>query len=301
MLSPNDTPNLISPIPIRLNSISTATPNCVNVSSQNICQFSPCEDDLESPYSSLFKMSNMIGRKRRAAVEIQSTENKEFIQAEFQKLFNVDFSEYVFILDKQSITFILRYQLIIYKLHNIITFIRKKEKSFNDLEIRGENSFSSFRSPLKSSPLNMSTSTVKSQHSSSTFKSSVDSVYSSPVNSISSTPSSAPVSSTKSSSSPTMRLKAASLLFKAKLSTQSSGKTSVDLEIRVFLKHNYCVLRYYPVSNAKRLFKFQHEKEYLADSRSTKIRLHPFREHWFGSLQMEKRYQCIKQVCSVFA
>ena len=48
----------------------------------------------------------MIGRKRRAAVEIQSTENKEFIQAEFQKLFNVDFSEYVFILDKQSITLI---------------------------------------------------------------------------------------------------------------------------------------------------------------------------------------------------
>ena len=93
MLSPNDTPNLISPIPIRLNSFSSATPNSANVSSQNICQFSPCEDDLESPYSSLFKMSNMIGRKRRAAAEIQSTENKEFIQAEFQKLFNVDFSE----------------------------------------------------------------------------------------------------------------------------------------------------------------------------------------------------------------
>ena len=93
MLSPNDTPNLISPIPIRLNNFSSATPNGVNVSSQNICQFSPCEDDSESPYSSLFKMSNMIGRKRRAAAEIQSTENKELIQAEFQKLFNVDFSE----------------------------------------------------------------------------------------------------------------------------------------------------------------------------------------------------------------
>ena len=93
MLSPNDTPNLISPIPIRLNSFSSATPNGVNVSSQNVCQFSPCENDSESPYSSLFKMSNMIGRKRRAAAEIQSTENKEFIQAEFQKLFNVDFSE----------------------------------------------------------------------------------------------------------------------------------------------------------------------------------------------------------------
>ena len=93
MLSPNDTPNLISPIPIRLHSFSSATPNGDNVSSQNICQFPPCEDDSESPYSSLFKMSNMIGRKRRAAAEIQSLENKEFIQAEFQKLFNVDFSE----------------------------------------------------------------------------------------------------------------------------------------------------------------------------------------------------------------
>ena len=80
IVSPNSSTNLISPIPIRLKNIDTISPRMPSLISHRL----PTEDDSESTHSDVFKMSNLIGRKRRA--ESGGFENRSSIQSEFNKL-----------------------------------------------------------------------------------------------------------------------------------------------------------------------------------------------------------------------
>ena len=78
--SPNGSSNLISPIPIRLKNVDAISPRLPPLISNSI----PMEDDPESMYSNAFKLSHLIGRKRRS--DSESFENKSSIQTEFNKL-----------------------------------------------------------------------------------------------------------------------------------------------------------------------------------------------------------------------
>ena len=86
--SPNKTPNLISPIPIRLQNIDKIHASDQTVSSENTHYYSHAEEESESIYSTVFKISNIIGKKRGS--EVDSINTRESIQAEFQKLIDME-------------------------------------------------------------------------------------------------------------------------------------------------------------------------------------------------------------------
>ena len=78
--SPNSSSNLISPIPIRLKNVDAVSPRLPPLISSS----TPMDDDPESMYSNVFRLSNLIGRKRRS--ESESFENQSSIQTDFNKL-----------------------------------------------------------------------------------------------------------------------------------------------------------------------------------------------------------------------
>ena len=90
MSSPKNPPSLISPIPIRHPNIDAVNSNAHRVSSELISNYTAVEEESDSIYSNLFKMSNIKGRKRR--LESEYFENRSSLQSEFQKLLDVECS-----------------------------------------------------------------------------------------------------------------------------------------------------------------------------------------------------------------
>lgn len=83
--SPSNTPTLISPIPIRAQNVDA---NDQRTSLETINNYSSADEDSESIYSTVFKISNIIGKKRRS--EFESIDTRTSVQAEFQKLIDVE-------------------------------------------------------------------------------------------------------------------------------------------------------------------------------------------------------------------
>ena len=86
--SPKTSSNLISPIPIRHPNIDDINSNAHRISSELMRKYTTVEEGSDSIYSNVFKMSNMIGRKRR--LESEYLENRSSLQSEFHKLLDVE-------------------------------------------------------------------------------------------------------------------------------------------------------------------------------------------------------------------
>ena len=88
MSSPKNSSNLISPIPIRYPKIGAVNSNAHRMSSELMSKYTTVEEESDSIYSNVFKMSNITGRKRR--LQSEYLENRSSLQSEFQKLLDIE-------------------------------------------------------------------------------------------------------------------------------------------------------------------------------------------------------------------